>query len=135
MGRAYKPDRIIKSSGIHTFYIGKPEDPVIQAFEAYCIHTEQTFSESCRDMIVIALVHLGFLEDPGIDDGIFLQVGEGKFTPKYYAFRRRAEDARRKQLQRLEQEREEKEKEQKQKEKKAKVRVQTKAKEAETAFD
>jgi len=102
MGRTYNPTRVIKSSGVHTFYIGKPEDPIIQAFEAYCIHTEQTFSETCRDMIVIALVHLGLLEDPGVDQGFFLDVGEGMFTPKYYEFRKQAEQIRKKQLVRIE---------------------------------
>jgi len=131
MGRAYNPARIIKSSGVHTFYIGRPEDPIIQAFEAYCIHTEQTFSETCRDMIVIALVHLGFIEDPGVDKGIFLNVGEGKFTPKYYAFRKRAEESRKAQLQRLDQEKREQERVLKEKQKQAKAK---KAK-AETAFD
>ena len=131
MGRAYNPARIIKSSGVHTFYIGRPEDPIIQAFEAYCIHTEQTFSETCRDMIVIALVHLGFIEDPGVDKGIFLNVGEGKFTPKYYAFRKRAEESRKVQLQRLDQEKREQERVLKEKQKQAKAK---KAK-AETAFD
>lgn len=131
MGRAYNPARIIKSSGVHTFYIGRPEDPIIQAFEAYCIHTEQTFSETCRDMIVIALVHLGFIEDPGVDKGIFLNVGEGKFTPKYYAFRKRAEESRKVQLQRLDQEKREQERILKEKQKQAKAK---KAK-AETAFD
>lgn len=108
MGRAYNPARIIKSSGVHTFYIGKPEDPVPQAFEAYCIHTEQTFSETCRDMLVIALVHLGLIKDPGIAKGIFLKAGEGTFAPKYYAFRKRAEEGRKCQLQRLAQEEQEK---------------------------
>jgi hypothetical protein len=101
LGRAYNPARIIKSSGVHTFYCGKPEDPINQAFEAYCIHTEQTFSESCRDMIIIALVHLGLIEDPGIDEGIFLKAGEGKFTSRYFKFRKQAEEARKVQLQRL----------------------------------
>ena len=101
MGRAYNPERIIKSSGVHTFYIGRPEDPIIQAFECYCIHNEQTFSETCRDMIVIALVHLGLIEDPGIDKGIFLNAGEGAFTKKYYEYRKQAEISRRQQLQRI----------------------------------
>lgn len=121
MGRAYNPTRIIKSSGVHTFLLGKPEDPIVQAFEAYCIHTEQTFSETCRDMIVIALVHLGFIEDPGIDEGRFLNVGEGTCTPKYYEFRKQAEVHRKLQLQRLQ------EKQQKEIKKKTKV--------TETAFD
>ena len=101
MGRAYNPKKIIKSSGVHTFYIGRPEDPIIQAFEQYCVHTEQTFSETCRDMIVIALVHLGFIEDPGIDKGIFLNAGEGDFTPKYYEFRKQTEHKRKLQLQKM----------------------------------
>lgn len=120
MGRAYNPKRIIRSSGIHTFYLGKPEDPISQAFEAYCMFTGQTFSETCRDMIVIALVHLGFIEDPGIDQGIFLQAGEGAFTPKYYEFRRQAEESRRLQLMRLEQQHEEKEVVESKKQRKAK---------------
>jgi len=110
MGRSYNPTRVIKSSGVHTFYIGRPEDPIIQAFEAYCLFTEQTFSESCRDMIVVALVHLGLIEDPGIDEGIFLDVGEGKFTDKYYEFRQQAEEARRQQLARIESEKAKKKK-------------------------
>lgn len=101
MGRSYNPTRIIKSNGIHTFYLGKPENPISQAFEAYCIHTEQTFSESCRDMIVIALVHLGLIEDPGIDEGLFLKADEGELTSKYYKFRKQAEEIRKKQLQRI----------------------------------
>jgi len=109
MGRAYNPARIIKSSGIHTFYIGRPEDPIIQAFEAYCIHTEQTFSETCRDMIVFALVKMGLLEDPGIDEGVFLKAGEGKFTANYYKFRKEAEKIRTLQLSRLAKEKTEKE--------------------------
>jgi len=123
MGRAYNPTRVIKSSGVHTFYIGQPEDPIVQAFEAYCIHTEQTFSETCRDMIVIALVRLGFIKDPGIDDGKFLNVGEGEFTPEYYEFRKQAEHSRKLQLQRLQ----EKQKKEKKKKKIAQV--------DETAFD
>lgn len=102
MGRTYNPSRIIRSSGVHTFYLGRSEDPISQAVEAYCFHTEQTFSETCRDMIVIALIHLGLIEDPGIDNGLFLDVGEGKFTPKYYEFRKQAEQARLQQLMRLE---------------------------------
>jgi hypothetical protein len=129
VGRAYNPARVIKSSGVHTFYIGRPEDPIIQAFESYCIHTEQTFSETCRDMIVIALVHLGLIEDPGIDQGIFLNVGEGAFTPKYYEFRKQAEISRKLQLQRLEQECEEQEKLRD----KSKVQVQVDSEDA--AFD
>lgn len=101
MGRTYNPTRIIKSSGVHTFYIGKPEDPIIQAFEAYCLHTEQTFSAACRDMIVLALVHLGLLEDPGVDQGVFLNAGEGVFTSNYYTFRKQAEQSRKMQLKRL----------------------------------
>ena len=108
MGRAYNPSRIIKSSGVHTFYIGRPEDPIIQAFESYCIHNEQTFSETCRDMIVIALVHLGLIEDPGIDKGIFLNAGEGTFTKKYYDYRKQAEISRKNQLQRIEKEKKKK---------------------------
>lgn len=110
MGRAYNPARIIKSSGVHTFYVGKPEDPIVQAFECYCIHSEQTFSETCRDMIGVALVRLGLIQDPGIDEGLFLNVGEGAFTPKYYEFRKQAEISRKLQLQRLAQERENQEK-------------------------
>lgn len=102
MGRAYNPARVIKSSGVHTFYIGRPEDPISQVFETYCIHTEQTFSETCRDMIVIASVYLGMLEDPGIDKGVFLSVGEGVLTPKFYEFRKQAERSRKTQLKRLE---------------------------------
>jgi len=102
VGRAYNPARVIKSSGVHTFYIGRPEDPISQVFETYCIHTEQTFSESCRDMIVIASVYLGMLEDPGIEEGIFLNVGEGVLTPKFYEFRKQAERSRKMQLRRLE---------------------------------
>ena len=83
MGRAYNAKKIIRSSGVGTFYFGKPEDPIVEAFETYCIHTEQTFSETCRDMIVIALVHMGYLEDPGIKNwphgGLMLTAGEGKF--------------------------------------------------------
>lgn len=145
MGRSYNPARIIKSSGVHTFYIGRPEDPVIQAFEAYCIHTEQTFSESCRDMIVIALVQLGLLEDPGIENNVFLEPGEGKFTSKYYSYRKRAESVRKAQLQRLEQERLEKEKQKKEKQKKekkkeketkkTKVTARRRVREYESAFD
>ncbi len=101
MGRAYKPTRIIKSSGIHTVYMGKSEDPITQAFEAYCIHTEQTFSESCRDMIVIALTQLGLIKDPGIKDGVFLKAGEGEFTEHYFQFRKDAEKIRTQQLARL----------------------------------
>lgn len=134
MGRAYNPARIIKSSGVHTFYIGKPSDPIIQAFEAYCIHTEQTFSETCRDMIVIALVYMGFIEDPGIDKGIFLNVGEGTFTPKYYAFRKKAEAARRLQLSRLKKEKEEKEEIDKSKVKQEKAKI-LETVDDETAFD
>jgi hypothetical protein len=104
MGRSYNPARIIKSSGVHTVYLGRPDDPISQAFEAYCIHTEQTFSESCRDMIVMALVRLGLLKDPGIEEGLFLEVGEGSFTPKFYKYRKQAEMVRTKQLQRLESE-------------------------------
>lgn len=134
MGRSYNPARIIKSSGVHTFYIGKPEDPIIQAFEAYCIHTEQTFSETCRDMIVIALVHLGMIEDPGIDEDVFLNAGEGVFTPKYYAFRKNAEASRRLQLQRLEQEKMEQEQIQKDKKKKLENKP-VKVKAIKSAFD
>ena len=108
MGRSYNPERIIKSSGVHTFYIGRPEDPIIQAFEAYCIHNEQTFSETCRDMIVIALVHLGLIEDPGIDQGVFLNAGEGTFTKRYFSYRKQAEISRKLQLERLGQKKKEK---------------------------
>jgi len=101
MGRAYNPARLIKSSGVHTFYIGRPEDPISQVFETYCIHTEQTFSETCRDMIVIASVYLGMIEDPGIDKGVFLNVGEGVLTPKFFEFRKQAERSRQIQLKRL----------------------------------
>lgn len=124
MGRSYNPTRVIKSSGIHTVYIGHPEDPISQAFEAYCIHTEQTFSETCRDMIVTALVHFGLLEDPGIDEGRFLDVGEGTLTPKFYAFRKQAEHSRQAQLRRLAIEG-----------RKAKEEKAEKAVKAETAFD
>ena len=110
MGRTYNPSRVIRSSGVHTFYLGRPDDPISQAVEAYCFHTEQTFSETCRDMIVIALVHLGLIEDPGIDDGLFLDVGEGTFTPKYYEFRKQAEQTRLQQLMRLESQKLEKKK-------------------------
>lgn len=109
MGRAYKPDRIIRSSGIHTFYLGQSEDPITKAFDAYCIHTEQTFSETCRDMIVIALTNLGLLKDPGIKDGVFLKAGEGEFTEEYYKFRKEADKIRTKQLARLAQEAKEEE--------------------------
>jgi hypothetical protein len=101
MGRAYKPDRIIKSGGVHTFYLGQPEDPITQAFEAYCIHTEQTFSETCRDMIVIALTNLGLLKDPGLANGVFLKAGEGELTDYYFQFRKEAEKIRAQQLARL----------------------------------
>ena len=101
MGRAYHPSRIIKSSGIHTFYIGHEDDPIVEAFESYCIHTEQTFSETCRDMITMGLVTLGLLKDPGIADGIFLKPGEGEFTDRYFDFRKEAEKIRTKQLVRL----------------------------------
>lgn len=101
MGRAYNPTRIIKSSGVHTFYTGKPEDPLSQVIETYCIHTEQTFSETCRDMLVIAAVYLGYFEDPGIDDGTLLDVGGGVLTPKFYEFRKQAEQKRKQQLKRL----------------------------------
>jgi hypothetical protein len=124
MGRSYNPTRVIKSSGVHTFYIGRPEDPISQAFEAYCIHTEQTFSETCRDMIVTALVHFGLIEDPGIDEGRFLDVGEGILTPKFYAFRKQAEHSRQAQLRRLATEG-----------RKAKEEKEEKVAKAETAFD
>ena len=108
MGRAYHPSRVIKSSGIHTFYIGRQDDPIVEAFESYCIHTEQTFSETCRDMITMALVKLGLLKDPGIADGVLLKPGEGEFTPKYYEFRKEAEKIRTKQLMRLDKEQKQK---------------------------
>jgi hypothetical protein len=52
-------------------------------------------------MIVTALVHFGLLVDPGIDEGCFLDVGEGVLTPKFYAFRKQAEQSRQVQLKRL----------------------------------
>jgi len=121
MGRSYNPTRAIKSSGVHTFYIGRPEDPISQAFETYCTFTEQTFSESCRDMVVYFLVKQGLIDDPGVDNGILLNAGEGKLTPKFYEFRKQAEQIRKEQLRRL-----------------AKVEKQKKSKVAsvvETAFD
>jgi len=98
MGRSYNPTRVIKSSGVHTFYIGKEDDPIPLAFEAYCISTNQTFSESCRDMIVYYLVKHGLLEDPGVDQEIFLKAGEGKLTEKYLPYREAAELYRKEQI-------------------------------------
>ena len=96
MGRSYNPSRIIKSNGIHTFYLG--EGPIDQVLESYCVHTGQTVSESCRDMLVIAFVKLGFLKDPGVDEGRILKASEGEFTPKFLAFRKEAEKIRTLQL-------------------------------------
>ena len=102
MGRAYNPQGIIKSNGVHTFHLGKPLDPMVLVFEAYCIQTEQTFSETCRDMLGIAMIKMGLLKDPGVNEGQILKPGEGELTDKYYKFRKEAEKMRVLQLERLE---------------------------------
>jgi hypothetical protein len=72
-------------------------------------------------MVVYFLVKQGLIDDPGVDNGILLNAGEGKLTPKFYEFRKQAEQIRKEQLRRL-----------------AKVEKQKKSKSAsvvETAFD
>jgi len=72
-----KPPTKTKSSGVHTCYLGRPEDPILKAVEAYCIMNQKTVSEACRDFIKSTLTDKGLIKN-------------GTLTPEGIAFREEA---------------------------------------------
>lgn len=84
--RSYKPERIIKANGIHTFFIGKPDAALTQCFESFCHLHRLTFSAGVRSIVNAYFVKIGLIDK------------SGDLTDKFAKYQSDAENARLQQL-------------------------------------
>lgn len=88
--RKYHPDRILKPSGVHSFYLGQDGDPLVEIFDSYCKIHQTTFSHGVRSILEDFFRAKQLLDE------------SGETTEKYPNFRKQAEKARRQQKELLE---------------------------------
>lgn len=88
--RKYHPDRLIKPSGVHSFYLGQEGDPLVQIFDSFCMMNQVTFSHGVR-----SILEDFFREKKLIDQ-------HGNLTDQYSVYRAQAEKERARQKEILE---------------------------------
>ena len=83
--RKYHPDRILKPSGVHSFYLGQEEDPLVLIFDSYCKLNQCTFSHGVRSILT------DFFQEKALLDG------NGNLLPEADDYHKKAARARREQ--------------------------------------
>lgn len=64
--RKYHPDRdVVKNSGIHSVYLGQPQDPLVKVFNAFCQIHECTFSYGIRAILTEFFKSQSLLNEKG----------------------------------------------------------------------